>query len=215
MSKELKTEHPLIGKFKYKESKELSVKAYNYINKLFEIDIANKSRQRTYINARLLYYKIMQDNCNGESMESISESLGFNHATLLNANKKSKKVFEKFPRLYDDYIKMSDSIILRPENGKFINEEGEGAINSELVVMLQKKTSYISKLENEKNILMATCDKLVQEKNELILKKHKTNPEVIHWKSMYEEKEKECKMYRKEYNDISKAMLNQKSSYGS
>jgi len=67
----------LIGEYDSRKYK----KVRNIVNNLFGLDIMTKSRQRQYVNARMIYSKILRDQ--NHTYKSIAFSLRKNHASIL------------------------------------------------------------------------------------------------------------------------------------
>ncbi len=59
---------------KYKKTREV-------INSVFEVNVLDKSRERTFVNARMVYSKILRDE--KTSFKNIAKSLLKNHASII------------------------------------------------------------------------------------------------------------------------------------
>lgn len=72
------------------------------IEKTFGINLLKKKRGRDYVNARLVYSKILRET--GHTFESIAESLDKDHSTIIHYIDISKTVFIQDGNLSEKYL---------------------------------------------------------------------------------------------------------------
>lgn len=74
----------------------------NIVEKAFGIEIEKKKRGRDYVNARLIYSRILRDA--GHTFDSIAESLGKDHSTIIHYIDISNMAFVQDSDLSEKYI---------------------------------------------------------------------------------------------------------------
>jgi hypothetical protein len=87
-----------------------------------QLDIYKKTRERAYVNARLIYSYILHER--GVTYQRIGEQLGKNHATIINCVRNAKNYFKYEPELYGQY-KVCKTIFEDENNPVFDFTHGE------------------------------------------------------------------------------------------
>jgi hypothetical protein len=86
---------------------EIKTKILNTIQKVTGVDITTKTRKYEFIEARMIYYKLLRDR--GYSLQEIGDTLDKNHATVLHAINVFEDIIEYDKDLAEKY---SESIQL-------------------------------------------------------------------------------------------------------
>ena len=115
------------------------------IKEITGVDINQVSRKREIIEARAIYYKIIKQIDKKKSLQSIGDTVGKNHATVLHSLK-NYDMFEQF----NPTLKLFRKEILQRLNYKpcesFIDMSKEEMITS-LQIDIMKQTEEISNLQ--------------------------------------------------------------------
>ena len=77
----------------------------NVVEEYYELDLTLNTRQRTHVEARAIYFRLLRDNTK-MSLEAIGKTVNRDHASVLYANRKLKDWIQ-----YDSKIKKEYEII--------------------------------------------------------------------------------------------------------
>lgn len=80
---------------------EIKTKILNTIQKVTGVDITTKTRKYEFIEARMIYYKLLRDR--GYSLQEIGDTLDKNHATVLHAINVFEDIIEYDKDLVEKY----------------------------------------------------------------------------------------------------------------
>ena len=199
--------------FKYPEYADLAQEVVDFIKNRHDVDITKKGRKEKVIQLRAMYYKVLLDHAKGESLETIGESIGFDHATVLNAKKKFDTYFKKNRRLYSDYIEICESLILKEDTVKqVLNSEEEKIANDfhkKYLLELQKLYRIIDQKDSMIETLVTKNMQLNEELKKETIRANKNsvsdieqNPLVKQLRNELKESKKREKSTLKEYNDV-------------
>ena len=136
------------------------------IEYVFELDIFNKSRKRQYVDARMVFAKILHNEGHGST--PIAKFLKKDHATIIHYFKSVNAILKFDQSLMDKYLYVKDMYLNKKEFASYEEKEPQ-LTNKE-----KKQQIKIIGLNNE-------IDKLMSEKSNLmnIVKKHKRLSEII------------------------------------
>ena len=130
----------------------VSDKIKNIVNDYYGIEIGEKVRRYNYVEARMIYYKLVRDNTH-YSLSKIGESVNRDHATVLYGLRQFKDWVETDKELRTDYE------TLRARLKKIIDDDPEG------FKKIEAKTieGHYEQLYNEKKETNKELKRLVDE----------------------------------------------------
>lgn len=127
-------------------------KIADIISELSGIDIKNKSRQRRFIYARCIYYKVVRE-LTYASTKKIGKAVGKDHATVIHNLKNTFPVIERYEKEYYTLYKHALDVV-----GAYIVETNyKGEVDDELHQFI---ASHYVKRNKE---LVAKVDELKEE----------------------------------------------------
>lgn len=151
------------SELKSKDAKELANVIHGFILKRHKVDIFQKNRQMRVVQLRSLYFKLMNDHAPAETLSAVGTTVGKDHATVLHMLKKCDEYFKNYPQLYEDYIEICDSVIMKEENKHLLPNKDTVNINKDLILRYQN-------METQNKMITARNHKLSAENLKL---KHK------------------------------------------
>lgn len=83
--------------------KHIEERLKDIVNRVFEVDIMEKTRRREVVEARMVYTRILRDS-EFMTVSKIAKSLNKNHATILHYLKNFKYFIKPDERLWDMYL---------------------------------------------------------------------------------------------------------------
>ena len=104
---------------KNKQRTFVSDKIKNIVNDFYGIEIDEKVRRYNYVEARMIYYKLVRDNTH-YSLTKIGETVNRDHATVLYGLRQFKDWVETDKELRTDYETLRDRL------KKIIDDDPEG-----------------------------------------------------------------------------------------
>tara|TARA_R100000951_G_scaffold106806_1_gene101626 strand:- start:805 stop:1368 length:564 start_codon:yes stop_codon:yes gene_type:complete len=126
----------------------------NYIDQEAGIDIAIKSRKRSIVLYRVLYYKLALE-LTDESLQNIGEVLNRDHATVLHSRNKNFEYMmslETYRNLYKKYMelyKLSVVDLAEDEDKEMTELRGQVKNQHEIIQDLEKIINNIGLTKNE------------------------------------------------------------------
>lgn len=157
-----------------KQTKEV---AKTIVNNYFGLDISRNTRQRRYVVARSIFYKILRYNTK-MSFQDIADTFNKNHATVLHAIKQLDGYMEFDSSLKIDYITINDLFLNTVD--KLLTEKFNDIESID--------PQYIDIL-NSFNQLSRKYDKLKQIHNDLVISSEKVNQKYKKLKEFSDERE--------------------------
>lgn len=119
------------------------------VNKLLDVDIHSKRRQRNLVDARMIFSKIMYER--GYKVTYIGKFLGKTHATVIHYIKMSDFIFMSYPEMHDKYIVCNEVFTEGKEPSILFNRRDMArSIQSlnERIALLMKERSIMRKKED-------------------------------------------------------------------
>tara|TARA_R100000734_G_scaffold12595_1_gene9359 strand:- start:16335 stop:16871 length:537 start_codon:yes stop_codon:yes gene_type:complete len=157
-----------------KQTKEI---ARTIVNNYFGIDISRNTRQRKYIIARSMFYKILRYNTK-MSFQEIANIFNKNHATVLHAIKQLDGYMEFDSSLKVDYITL---------NHLFLNTVDK--LLTERFVDVESIDPQYMEILSSFNELTRRYDKLKQIHNDLVIDSEKVNQKYKKLKQFSDDRE--------------------------
>ncbi|QDP55963.1 MAG: putative bacterial DnaA helix-turn-helix protein [Prokaryotic dsDNA virus sp.] len=136
--------------------------ALTIVNNYFNISINRNTRQRRYVLARSIFYKVLRDNTK-MSFQEIASIFNKNHATVLHSIKQLEGYMEYDSSLRIDYITINrmflDSIdkILTE---KFVDAEFDNPQYIDLLTSFNEIKNKYNKLKEIHNVLVIDSEKI-------------------------------------------------------
>lgn len=144
---------------------EVKIKSDEY----FGLDLSNKTRIQSYIDARCFYYKFCRTYFYEKSYRIVGKLVGSHHATVIHGINRFDCLFMYDKEYQKRYTKYEDFLIkefkLKEELPEFIND-----IEKELIIYKRKFTYYKNKYKKSQRNLNNEKTKLIlfkQRKDEL------------------------------------------------
>ena len=136
--------------------------ASTIVNNYFGISINRKNRQRRYVLARSIFYKLLRDNTK-MSFQEIANTFNKNHATVLHSIKQFEGYMEYDSSLRIDYITINrmfldsvDKILTE----KFVDAESDNPQYIELLTSFNELKNKYDKLKEIHNVLVVDSEKI-------------------------------------------------------
>jgi len=136
--------------------------ASTIVNNYFGISINRKNRQRRYVLARSIFYKLLRDNTK-MSFQEIANTFNKNHATVLHSIKQLEGYMEYDYSLRIDYITINrmfldsvDKILTE----KFVDAESDNPQYIELLTSFNELKNKYDKLKEIHNVLVVDSEKI-------------------------------------------------------
>ena len=123
----------------------------NVVNRVFDLDIMEKSRERSYVYARYVYAKILREK--GFSMQDIGKSLNKDHSTIVHYCKQIEFIVKQDTELAEKYLLCKDIFF---NNVPYIKKKLR---ESELESRLDKTTADFEQLLSERKKILELRDK--------------------------------------------------------
>ena len=117
----------------------------NIIKRIFGVDILQNTRKRDYVNARMVYAKLLRER--NHTFESIAKSIGKDHATIIYYVKVVPSIFKQDRFLERKYIECKKFFFGR------LNPELEPTTEEVLSEKVRLLYEEIERLSNENNVL--------------------------------------------------------------
>ena len=194
--------------FKYPEYADLAQEVVDFIKNRHDVDITKKGRKEKVIQLRAMYYKVLLDHAKGESLQTIGKSIGFDHATVLNAKKKFDIYFKKNRRLYSDYIEICESLILKEDTVKqVLNSEEEKIANDfhkKYLLELQKLYRIIDQKDSMIETLVIKNMQLNEELKKETIRANKNSVSDIEQNPLVKQLRSENKQLHSDYKESQK-----------
>lgn len=136
--------------------------ALTIVNNYFNISINRNTRQRSYVLARSIFYKVLRDNTK-MSFQEIASIFKKNHATVLHSIKQLEGYMEYDSSLRIDYITINrmflDSIdkILTE---KFVDVEFDNPQYIDLLTSFNEIKNKYNKLKEIHNVLVVDSERI-------------------------------------------------------
>lgn len=159
------------------QNKQTKQVAKTIVNNYFGLDISRNTRQRRYVVARSIFYKILRYNTK-MSFQDIADTFNKNHATVLHAIKQLDGYMEFDSSLKIDYITINDLFLNTVD--KLLTEKFNDIESID--------PQYIDIL-NSFNQLSRKYDKLKQIHNDLVISSEKVNQKYKKLKEFSDERE--------------------------
>ena len=159
------------------QNKQTKKVAKTIVNNYFGLDISRNTRQRRYVVARSIFYKILRYNTK-MSFQDIADTFNKNHATVLHAIKQLDGYMEFDSSLKIDYITINDLFLNTVD--KLLTEKFNDIESID--------PQYIDIL-NSFNQLSRKYDKLKQIHNDLVISSEKVNQKYKKLKEFSDERE--------------------------
>lgn len=145
-------------KFTDKISEHLDMKELkNIVDIIFDVDISNTVRKKDYVEARMVFTKILRDR--GATLVSIADFLDKNHCTILNYMCNFDNYFSE-QSLKKKYILCRDAFFQkRPVDKLYIEKDNISAIESKykrfknILDLMNDRTPYGKESVLEKKII--------------------------------------------------------------
>lgn len=136
--------------------------ALTIVNNYFGVSINRKNRQRRYVLARSVFYKLLRDNTK-MSFQEIANTFNKNHATVLHSIKQLEGYMEYDSSLRIDYITINrmfldsvDKILTE----KFVDAESDNPQYIELLTSFNELKNKYDKLKEIHNVLVVDSEKI-------------------------------------------------------
>ena len=136
--------------------------ASTIVNNYFGISINRKNRQRRYVLARSIFYKLLRDNTK-MSFQEIANTFNKNHATVLHSIKQLEGYMEYDSSLRIDYITINrmfldsvDKILTE----KFVDAESDNPQYIDLLSSFNELKNKYDKIKEIHNILVVDSEKI-------------------------------------------------------
>jgi hypothetical protein len=159
------------------QNKQTKDVAKTIVNNYFGLDISRNKRQRRYVMARSIFYKILRYNTK-MSFQDIADTFNKNHATVIHAIKQLDGYMEFDSSLKIDYITINDLFLNTVD--KLLTEKFNDIESID--------PQYIDIL-NSFNQLTRKYDKLKQIHNDLVISSEKVNQKYKKLKEFSDERE--------------------------
>ena len=205
MASELNT-----SELKSKEAKELANVIHAFILKRHKVDIAKKNRQMRVVHLRCLYYKLMKDHAPAESLTAVGIVVGKDHVTVRHALiNQCDGYFKNYPQLYEDYIEICDSVIMKEENKHLVPDDDTVKINKDLILKYQTMQTENKMISARNHKLVATIIKLNQQISQMKSQqktidfmKQRENSEITRLRLELKESRRDGKDYWEELKEL-------------
>jgi hypothetical protein len=129
----------------------------NIVDTIFNVDITNSVRKKEYVDARMVFSKIIHDK--GATIVSIGQYLGKNHSSILNYMANFDNYFSEHS-LKRKYVVCREAFFQkRPEDRLYIEQDKMSAIESKykrfkhILDIMNDRTPYGKEGELEKKII--------------------------------------------------------------
>lgn len=123
----------------------------NVVNKVFDLDIMENSRGRSYVYARYVYAKILRDK--GLSVQDIGRSINKDHSTIVHYCKQIDFIVKQDTELAEKYLLCKDIFF---NNAPYIKKKLKEA---ELESRLFKLTADYEQLLSERKKILEVREK--------------------------------------------------------
>lgn len=115
----------------------------NIVENTFGVDIMKKRRGRDYVNARLIYSKILRDA--GHTFESIGESLNKDHSTIIHYIDISNAVFMQDDQLSEKYFVCKE--LFMKDNPNLSREYKEFEMTSKIFRLTSERDELLKQIK--------------------------------------------------------------------
>lgn len=136
--------------------------ALTIVNNYFNISISRNTRQRRYVLARSIFYKLLRDNTK-MSFQEIANIFNKNHATVLHSIKQLDGYMEFDSSLRIDYITINRMFLDSVDKmltEKFTDAEFDNPQYIELITSFNELKNKYNKLKEIHNILVVDSEKI-------------------------------------------------------
>ena len=136
--------------------------ASTIVNNYFGISINRKNRQRRYVLARSIFYKLLRDNTK-MSFQEIANTFNKNHATVLHSIKQLEGYMEYDSSLRIDYITINSMFLDSVDKiltEKFVDAESDNPQYIELLTSFNELKNKYDKLKEIHNVLVVDSEKI-------------------------------------------------------
>lgn len=136
--------------------------ALTIVNNYFNISISRNTRQRRYVLARSIFYKLLRDNTK-MSFQEIANIFNKNHATVLHSIKQLDGYMEFDSSLRIDYITINSMFLDSVDKmltEKFTDAEFDNPQYIELITSFNELKNKYNKLKEIHNILVVDSEKI-------------------------------------------------------
>ena len=136
--------------------------ASTIVNNYFGVSINRKNRQRRYVLARSIFYKLLRDNTK-MSFQEIADTFNKNHATILHSIKQLEGYMDYDSSLRIDYITINRMFLESVDKiltEKFTDAESDNPQYVELLTSFNELKNKYDKLKEIHNVLVVDSEKI-------------------------------------------------------
>lgn len=136
----------------------------------FKFALKKKNRQRKFVYARAVYFKLSRELCPYESLERIGSTLDLNHCTVIHSINNIFPTIKEYEKsFYDVYSLVKKSLLLKYGDGDFdstkINTSDFLGVQKEFYNELSRSEDRYSELQKKYEEISSKYDLLISRQN--------------------------------------------------